>query len=357
MVDIIQPNKARKEKVAMLISTIYGANICVDPGTVNTSIFVNKKGVVLFQPSLIALKSNGSVLAIGDEVKKMIGRTPENVKIYKPIQNGVVVNFDLAKAMLNHFFSKVFRLRTPLAKRVVVPLSTGVTDIEKRALHEAIRQAGLKNVFFIEAPIADALGANIPIDEETGRMIVNVGGGTTEIAVLSFGGIVTSCCVHLGGEYMNQAIVKHIKRNHGMAIGERTAEEIKIKIGSASRIPLEYMDIRGKDIISGLPRSCTVSSQEIQEALAEAVEVIIKNIKDTLERTPLELALDIMRTGITLTGGGSLLKGLRKAVSEATGIPVQLAGNPLEGNVLGAGKIVIDHNLWKNLSVVAQEAR
>ncbi|RJX23688.1 MAG: rod shape-determining protein [Dethiobacter sp.] len=338
------------------LANLFAGKICIDPGTVNTSVFIKGKGIVLRQPSVVALQNNGSVLAVGDEAKKMIGRTPQNITIVRPIKNGVVANFDLTRIMFKHFFSKLFYLHAVPIPQVTVPLSLGVTDIERRALQEAIKQAGAKEVTFIEAPMAAALGANLPVDDYRGAMIVNLGGGTSEVAVISLGGIVTSSCLRFGGENMDETIIKYIRKKHYLVIGERTAEEIKITIGSSCCRAEEYMDIRGKDLISRLPGSLTISSSEIQKVLAENIAVILKNIRDTLERTPLELAFDIMKTGITLTGGGALLKGFSKAVAEATGMPAQLAEKPLDCNVLGAGKIVKDPELFKKIAVIPQEA-
>ena len=331
----------------------FSRNIGIDLGTANTLVYVKGKGVVLREPSVVAIrKDTGSILAVGEEAKRMIGRTPGNIVAIRPMKDGVIADFDVTQIMLRHFIAKAYHHRSLFLPLVVVCVPSGVTEVEKRAVLDATKQAGAKEAFLIEEPMAAAIGAGLPVEEPTGSMIVDVGGGTSEVAVISLGGIVSSRSLRVGGDEMDEAIINYIKKTYNLMIGERTAEEVKIRIGSAFRITdEEHMEIRGRDLVTGLPKVLTISSWEIEAALAEPVSAIMETIKITLERTPPELAADIMEKGIIMSGGGSLLKGLDKLIAEETGMPVYLAENPLDCVVLGAGKALSAIDLLRRVAV------
>jgi rod shape-determining protein MreB len=337
-------------------SRFISRDIGMDLGTANTLVYVRGKEIVLREPSVVAIrKDTGSILAVGEEAKKMIGRTPGNIVAIRPMKDGVIADFDITQTMLRHFIARCYRRRSIFLPQVVVCVPSGVTEVEKRAVLDATKQAGAKEAFLIEEPMAAAIGAGLPVEEPTGSMIVDVGGGTSEVAIISLGGIVTSKSIRVGGDEMDEAIINYIKRTYNLMIGERTAEEIKIKIGSA--YPLEeeeHIEIRGRDLIAGLPKILTINSSEIGGALAEPVSAILETIKTTLERTPPELAADIMEKGIVMTGGGALLKGLDKLVVEETGMPVYLAEDPLDCVVLGAGKALTALNLLKRVAITGK---
>ena len=328
-------------------------DIGIDLGTANTLVYVRGKGIVLREPSVVAIRRDtGSILAVGEEAKMMIGRTPGNIVAIRPMKDGVIADFDVTQAMLKHFISKAYRRRPVFLPQVVVCVPSGVTDVEKRAVLDATKQAGAKEAFIIEEPMAAAIGSGLPVEDPTGSMIVDVGGGTSEVAVISLGGIVTSKSIRIGGDEMDEAIVNYVKKSYNLMIGERTAEEIKVNIGSAYPVEQkEEMEIRGRDLVTGLPKILSITSEEIASALAEPVNAIIDTIKNTLERTPPELSADIMEKGIVMTGGGALLKGLDKLVSEETGMPVYLADEPLDCVVLGAGKALTAIDLLKRVSI------
>ncbi len=334
-------------------SRFFSRNIGIDLGTANTLVYVKGKGVVLREPSVVAIrKDTGHILAVGSEAKMMIGRTPGNIVAIRPMKDGVIADFDVTQTMLRHFISKSYRRRTVFLPQVVVCVPSGVTEVEKRAVLDATKQAGAKEAFLIEEPMAAAMGAGLPVEDPTGSMIVDVGGGTTEVAVISLGGIVTSKSIRVGGDELDDAIVNYIKKTYNLMIGERTSEEIKIQIGSAYHSDEEkQFEIRGRDLISGLPKVLTISSWEIEGALSESVADILETVKTTLERTPPELAADLMEKGIVMSGGGALLRGLDKLISEETGMPVFLAENPLDCVVLGAGKALSAIDLLKRVSV------
>jgi rod shape-determining protein MreB len=334
-------------------SRFFSRNIGIDLGTANTLVYVKGKGVVLREPSVVAIrKDTGHILAVGNEAKMMIGRTPGNIIAIRPMKDGVIADFDVTQTMLRHFISKSYRRRTVFLPQVVVCVPSGVTEVEKRAVLDATKQAGAKEAFLIEEPMAAAMGAGLPVEDPTGSMIVDVGGGTTEVAVISLGGIVTSKSIRVGGDDLDGAIINYIKKTYNLMIGERTAEEIKIQIGSAYHSDEEkHFEIRGRDLISGLPKVLTISSWEIEGALSESVTDILETVKTTLERTPPELAADLMEKGIVMSGGGALLRGLDKLISEETGMPVFLAENPLDCVVLGAGKALSAIELLKHVSI------
>lgn len=336
-----------------LFSKFFARNIGIDLGTANTLVYVKGKGVVLREPSVVAIRRDtGSILAVGNEAKKMIGRTPGNIIAIRPMKDGVIADFDVTQTMLRHFINKSYRRRTVFLPQVVVCVPSGVTEVEKRAVLDATKQAGAKEAFLIEEPMAAAMGADLPVEDPTGSMIVDIGGGTTEVAVISLGGIVTSKSIRIGGDEMDDAIINYIKKTYNLMIGERTAEEIKIQIGSAYHTEQEeHFEIRGRDLVSGLPKVLSISSWEIEGALAEPVAAILETIKTTLERTLPELAADLMEKGIVMSGGGSLLKGMDRLVSEETGMPVFMAENPLDCVVLGAGKALSAIELLKRVSI------
>ncbi|MFM7425723.1 MAG: rod shape-determining protein [Elainella sp.] len=317
----------------------------IDLGTANTLVYVSGKGIVLQEPSVVAIDQEDKVpLAVGEDAKKMLGRTPGNVVALRPLRDGVIADFDTAELMLKHFIQRVHEGRTGLiAPRIVIGIPSGVTGVERRAVMEAASQAGARDVYLIDEPVAAAIGAGLPVAEPTGNMIIDIGGGTTEVAVLSLQGTVLSESVRVAGDELSEAILNYMKKVHNLVIGERTAEEIKIMIGSA--YPMDddsdaIMDVRGLHLLSGLPRTVMVKGPEIREAMAEPLTVIIEAVKRTLERTPPELAADIIDRGIMLAGGGALLKGLDTLISHETGIVVHVAADPLSCVVLGTGRVL-----------------
>ncbi|MBW4467456.1 MAG: rod shape-determining protein [Pegethrix bostrychoides GSE-TBD4-15B] len=317
----------------------------IDLGTANTLVYVSGKGIVLQEPSVVAIDQEDRLpLAVGEDAKKMLGRTPGNVIALRPLRDGVIADFDVAELMLKHFIQRVHEGRTGLiAPRIVIGIPSGVTGVERRAVMEAASQAGARDVYLIDEPVAAAIGAGLPVAEPTGNMIIDIGGGTTEVAVLSLQGTVLSESVRVAGDELSEAILNYMKKVHNLVIGERTAEEIKIMIGSA--YPMEddsdsIMDVRGLHLLSGLPRTVMVKGPEIREAMAEPLTVIIEAVKRTLERTPPELAADIIDRGIMLAGGGALLKGLDTLISHETGIVVHVAADPLSCVVLGTGRVL-----------------
>lgn len=314
----------------------------IDLGTANTLVYVKGRGIVLQEPSVVALqRETKNVLAVGEEAKEMIGRTPGNIVAIRPMKDGVIADFDITQTMLRYFIGKAQRRRGLFRPRVVMSVPSGVTEVERRAVIDASLQAGARESYLIEEPMAAAIGAGLPVHEPTGNMIVDIGGGTTEVAIISLGGIVTCRSIRVAGDEMDEAIVTHIKRTHNLLIGERTAEDIKIRIGSAHPdVNCEAMEVRGRDLISGLPKTIRIVPEEVQAALSEPVSAIVDAIKVTLERTPPELASDIMDRGIMMTGGGSLLRGFDRLVMEETGMPVHVSDDPLLCVVKGTGKVL-----------------
>lgn len=312
----------------------------IDLGTANTLVYIKGRGIVAREPSVVAIQTNTKqVLAVGEEAKKMIGRTPGNIVAIRPLKDGVIADFDVTKNMLKYFIKKATKRRTFFQPRVVVCVPSGVTEVEKRAVEEAAIHAGARDAYLIEEPMAAAIGAGLPVQEATGSMIVDIGGGTTEVAIISLGGIVTSKSIRVGGDELDESIVNFIKKEYSLMIGERTAEEVKITIGSADgNSEVSSMEIRGRDMITGLPKTINVSSSEIYEAMKEPIHNILEAIKSTLEKTPPELASDVMEQGIMLTGGGALLEGLDRLIIEETGMPVHIAEEPLDCVAIGTGK-------------------
>ncbi|EDU35843.1 rod shape-determining protein [Clostridium sporogenes] len=312
----------------------------IDLGTANTLVYIKGKGVVLSEPSVVAInKDVNKVLAVGDEAKQMIGRTPGNIVAIRPLKDGVIADFDVTQIMLKKFIEKVSPKGGFTNPRIVVCFPSGVTEVEKRAIDEATKSAGAREVVLMEEPMAAAIGAGLPVNEPTGSMIVDIGGGTTEVAIISLGGIVTSKSLRVAGDELDQSIINYIKKEYSLMIGERTAENIKVELGSAYETDEDKtMEIRGRDLITGLPKVITISEKEVREALSEPVISIIEAIKTTLEKTPPELASDIMDKGIMLAGGGALLRGLDQLINEETHMPVHIAESPLDCVAVGAGK-------------------
>ena len=332
----------------------------IDLGTANTLVHIKGKGIVLREPSVVAIKSDtGDVLAVGDEAKRMIGRTPGSIVAIRPMKDGVIADFDVTQAMLKYFIRKAMNTKSCVRPRVVVGVPSGVTEVEKRAVIDAAQQAGAREAYLIEEPMAAAIGAGLPVEEATGSMVVDIGGGTTEIAVISLGGIVTSCSIRIGGDEMDSSIIQYIKREYNLLIGERTAEEIKINIGTAIVNPNQdkTMDIRGRDLVSGLPKTVRIQSSEICDALREPVHKIVDAVKGTLEKTPPELAADVMDHGIMMTGGGSLLNSLDKLLSQETGMPVLVSEDALSCVGEGTGRSLENIELLKRVVMTTKKLR
>lgn len=315
-------------------------DIGVDLGTANVLVYIKGKGIVLREPSVVAIdRDTNTVLAVGEEARRMLGRTPGNIIAIRPLREGVIADYDTTETMLRHFIRKVVAKSFIFKPRIMVCIPSGVTTVEKRAVLEAAIQAGAKKTYLIEEPLAAALGAGLDISEPCGSMVVDIGGGTTDVAVLSLGGIVVSESLRVGGDKFDEALVRYVKREYNVMIGERTAEEMKVNIGTALKLGRnESMEIRGRDLLSGLPKTLRITSAETFEALNESVSLIVQRVKTVLEITPPELASDIMDRGIVMTGGGSMLYGLDKLIQEETGIPTYLAEDPLSCVALGTGK-------------------
>jgi len=332
----------------------FSSDIGIDLGTANTLVYVKSQGVVLCEPSVVAIdREHHTVLAVGEEAKKMLGRTPGNITAIRPMKDGVIADFDITESMLRYFIRKVHKRHSLVSPRVVIAVPSGITEVEKRAVKDSAERAGARNpVYLVEEPIAAAIGVGLPIQEPAGNMIIDVGGGTTEIAVISLSGIVFSKSIRIGGDEFDEAIMMHLKKTYNLMIGERTAEEIKIRIGSA--YPLEEetsLDVKGRDILAGLPKTVTVTSEEIRDAIAEPLSSILEAIRIALERTPPELSADLIDRGLILAGGGVLLRGLDKLISEETGLPVHIADDPLTAIALGTGRYLNEFHLLKRLAV------
>lgn len=321
----------------------FSRDMGIDLGTANTLVFVRGKGIVLREPSVVAIQQNNRnvALAVGEEAKLMLGRTPGNIIAIRPLMDGVIADFDVAETMLKHFIQKVHERQGVFRPRMVIGIPSGVTGVERRAVMDAALQAGAREVYLIEEPMAAAIGAGLPVSEPTGSMIVDIGGGTTEVAVISLGGIVVSRSVRIAGDELTDAIVQYLKKVHNLSIGERTAEDIKVRLGSAyPRGEDKSMEVRGLNMVSGLPRTVTITTSEVREALQEPVTAIVDAVRDTLEKTPPELAADIIDRGIVLAGGGALLQGLDELISHDTEMPVHIADDPLSCVALGTGRVL-----------------
>ena len=328
----------------MIFDRIWGFSsndLGIDLGTATTLVYAKGKGIVLFEPSVIAIhKGSNTILAVGNEAKEMLGRTPASIVATRPLKDGVITDFEATEAMLRYFINKAQGgKRRFVHPRVVIAIASGITEAEKRAVKESATQAGAREVYLIEQPMAAAIGAGLPVQNPGGNMILDIGGGTSEVAVISLSGIVECQMIRIAGDEMNEAIIQHMKDKHNLMIGERTSEDVKIKIGSA--FPQEEettMQVKGRDLVSGLPKTLTISSEEVRDALKPPVDAILKVVKETLERTPPELAADLVDNGIVLAGGGSCLKGLDKLIAEKTGLPVTMAEDPFTSVAVGAGK-------------------
>ena len=328
---------------------VIGRDMGIDLGTANTLVFVKSRGIILNEPSIVAIdKDNNKILAVGLEAKQMVGRTPGNIVAIRPLKDGVIADFDTTERMLRYFIRRVHKNTTIARPRIVMCVPSGITAVEKKAVVEATEQAGARSAYIIEEPLAAAIGSDLPIDEPTGSMIVDIGGGTSEVAVISLGGIVAYQSLRIGGDEMDEAIIYYLKKENNLLIGESTAEKIKMEIGSA--FPLENegkMEVNGRDLVTGLPKTIIITSQQMRAALEKTLSDIINSIGEVLDNTPPELAADIMKRGIVLSGGGALLKGLAERISRETHCPVYLAQDPLGAVAVGAGKCVEDLNMLR----------
>ncbi|HEX9548195.1 MAG TPA: rod shape-determining protein [Acidimicrobiales bacterium] len=337
-----------------LFSGFFGRDMAVDLGTANTLIYVRGRGIVLNEPSVVAVNiKDDRPLAVGTEAKRMIGRTPHHIQAIRPLRDGVIANFDICEKMLAYFIRRVQGTRRFAKPRMVICVPSGITGVEQRAVQEAAESAGArKPAYIIEEPMAAAIGAGLPVHEPTGNMVVDIGGGTTEVAVISLGGIVTSQSVRIGGDELDEAIIQFIKKEYSLALGERTSEEIKIALGSACPLEEElHAEIRGRDLITGLPKTIVTTTEEIREAIEEPVSAIVDAVKVTLDKTPPELAADIMEQGIVLTGGGALLHGLDARLVAETGMPIIIAENPLHSVAIGSGQCLEEFEALKQVLI------
>ncbi|MEQ8814566.1 MAG: rod shape-determining protein [Thalassobaculum sp.] len=338
---------------------MLSADMAIDLGTANTLVYVKGRGIVLNEPSVVAIatvRGKKQVLAVGDEAKQMLGRTPGNIQAIRPLRDGVIADFEVAEEMIKHFIRKVHNRRSFASPQVIVCVPSGSTAVERRAIQESAESAGARRVFLIEEPMAAAIGANLPVTEPTGSMVVDIGGGTTEVAVLSLGGIVYSRSVRVGGDKMDEAIIAYIRRNHNLLVGEGSAERIKKDIGSA--YPPEdgvgrTMQIKGRDLMNGVPKEIIIDQSQIADSLAEPVSQIVEAVKVALEQTPPELAADIVDKGIVLTGGGALLGNLDYVLRHATGLPVMIADDPLSCVALGTGRCLEEMKVLRNVLIGA----
>jgi rod shape-determining protein MreB len=340
----------------MVFNAIWGLfsnDLSIDLGTANTLVYQKGKGIVMDEPSVVAVhKDSNRVLAVGKEAKNMLGRTPGSIVAIRPMRDGVIANFEITEAMLRYFIQKVHNRKTLVRPRIVISVPSGITQVEKRAVRDSAQSAGAREVYLVEEPMAAAIGAGMPIQEPSGNMIVDIGGGTTEVAVISLSGIVFAKSIRIAGDEMDEAIVNYVKRKYNLLIGERTAEQIKIEIGSA--FPLEVkqtIEVKGRDLVAGIPRTQSISDDEIREALLEPVNAIIDTIRIALERTPPELAADIVDKGIVLAGGGALLRGLDALIREETGLPITIAEDPLTCVALGTGKVLDELDLLRRIQI------
>jgi len=353
--------RVEQKGVAYMFGGFSTKDLGIDLGTANTLVYVKGKGITVREPSVVALRTDTKTIeAVGEQAKRMIGRTPGNIRAVRPMKDGVIADFDTTATMIKYFIRQAQKQRSlfPRHPSVMVCVPSGITAVEKRAVEDATRQAGAKEAYTIEEPFAAAIGANLPVWEPTGSMVVDIGGGTTEVAVISLGGIVTSRSIRVAGDEMDEAIIQYIKRTYNLMIGERTAEQLKMEIGSALQVQQpESIEIRGRDLVSGLPKTISVSAEEVTEALADTVNAIVEAVKVTLEKCPPELSADIMDRGIVLTGGGALLRNLDKLLARETGMPVVVAENPLDCVAIGTGKALENIHLFKTRSGPASRSR
>lgn len=340
------------------ISGRFSRDLGVDLGTANTLVFVRGRGIVLQEPTVVALdRDSGNIFAVGEEARQMVGRTPSNIVAIRPLKDGVIADFETTEKMLKYFISRAHRRKSFIAPRVVVGVPSGVTGVERRAVLDACLQAGAREAYTIDEPMAAAIGAGLPVHDATGNLMVDIGGGTTEVAVISLGGIVTSKSIRVGGNEMDEAIMHYIKRSYNLMIGERTAEDIKKEVGSAHPDCAEGVrEVRGRDLVTGLPKTVQISASEVLEALTEPVSAIVDAVKLTLEKTPPELAADILDRGLVMAGGGSLLRGLDLLLREETGMPVQVADDPLTCVARGTGATLENLALYRTSMVSSRKA-
>ncbi|MGB9601411.1 MAG: rod shape-determining protein [Verrucomicrobiia bacterium] len=333
------------------LKSLFSNDIGIDLGTANSLVYVRDRGIVLREPSVVAIEAGtNNVLAVGEEAKKMLGRTPGNIIAIRPMKDGVITDFEVTEAMLRYFIQKVHN-RKLIAPRVVVAVPSGITEVEKRAVKESATQAGAREVYLIEQPMAAAIGVGLPVEQPIGNMIIDIGGGTTEIAIISLAGIVFSRSLRVGGDEFDETIITHMKRAYNLLIGERMAEEIKIRIGSAYPLEQELtMEVKGRDLNASLPRTVTIRSEEIRESLQEPLSAILEAIRLTLERCPPELSADLIDRGIVLAGGGALLRGIDRLIADETGLPVFIADNPLIAVAQGTGRVLEEINFLKRVA-------
>jgi len=338
------------------LAGMFSNDLAIDLGTANTLVYVRGEGIVLNEPSIVAIHhADNSVLAVGHGAKAMLGRTPGNIVAIRPLKDGVIADFDVTEKMLHYFIAKVHRRRTLVRPRIVIGVPSGITQVEKRAVRDSAMQAGAREVYLIEEPMAAAIGAGLPIQEPGGNMIVDIGGGTTEVAVISLSGIVYCKSVRIAGDEMDEAITQYIKKHYNLLVGERRAEEIKIALGSAypGSIDRLTVDVKGRDLIDGIPKTITITEEEVREALREPVTIIVETVRTCLERTPPELAADIVDKGIVLTGGGALLRGLDQLLRQETNLPVTVGDDPLSCVALGTGKVLDELDLLRKVAIPA----
>lgn len=342
------------------MTSLFARDMGIDLGTANTLVFVRGKGITIREPSVVAVRNGNrrEVLAVGEEARRMIGRTPGNIIAVRPLKDGVIADFDITEVMLKYFIKKAMSRTLPFGfnPRVIICVPGGVTEVEKRAVEEAVRNAGAREAFLLEEPMAAAIGAGLPVEEPMGSMVVDIGGGTTEVAILSLGGIVTYRSLRVGGNHLDESIINYIRKEYNLMIGERSAEDVKIQIGSAHEADCAgSMEVRGRDVMLGLPQSMQITAQEIYVAMREPVTAIIEAVKQTLERTPPELSGDIMDSGIILTGGSALLRGLDRIISQETGMPVHIANDPLDCVAGGAGIAIEEIAAIKRTAMLPRE--
>ncbi|OGQ25709.1 MAG: rod shape-determining protein [Deltaproteobacteria bacterium RIFCSPLOWO2_02_FULL_50_16] len=344
----------------MILDKLFGLfsnDLAIDLGTANTLVYVKGRGVISFEPSVVAIQRDSrgvkKILAVGKEAKDMLGRTPGSIEAIRPMKDGVIADFEVTEAMLRYFIRKAHNRKTLIRPRIIICVPFGITEVEKRAVRESAESAGAREVYLIDEPMAAAIGSGLPVLEPSGNMIVDIGGGTTEVAVISLSGIVFSKSVRIAGDKMDEAIIHYLKRKYNMLIGERTAEQIKISIGTAyPESEIRTMEIKGRDLVAGVPKTLEVNSEEVREAISEPINAIVDAVKITLERTPPELASDIVDRGIFLSGGGALLRNIDVLIREETGLPVMIADDPLTCVVLGSGKALDQIDTMKGITIV-----
>jgi rod shape-determining protein MreB len=335
---------------------LFSNDMAIDLGTANTLIYVKGRGIVACEPSVVAVQKDGRggrrVLAVGKDAKEMLGRTPGSIVAIRPMKDGVIADFEITEAMLRYFIAKAHNRKALVRPRIIICVPYGITEVEKRAVRESAESAGAREVYLIEEPMAAAIGSGLPITEPSGNMIVDIGGGTTEVAVISLAGIVYSKSIRVGGDKMDEAIIQHMKRKYNLLVGERTAEYIKCNIGNAHPSPqVLTMEVKGRDLVAGVPKTVTVNSDEIREAMSEPISAIVEAIREALERTPPELSADIVDKGIVLAGGGALLRNIDILVREETGLPVMICDDPISAVVVGSGKALDELDLLKGVAV------